>query len=162
MSGRKIANLFLAGLNQYLLPRRPLGRPAFRPGGTGQLLQPELPPVPHHLGHSVPAGMTLSFETFQTFIDELGGYLLLIILWNWGEPFLNPDLCRMIAYRARARGILTHCSTNANMRLDDARARELVESDWTPSSSGWTAPARRLIEIPRGRHAGRRPRTPSG
>ena len=127
LSGRKIANLFLAGLNQYALPRRPLGRPVFAQVEPANFCNLNCPLCLTTSVTPSRRAATLPFETFRTFIDELGDYLLLIVLWNWGEPFLNPDLGRMIAY-ARARGILTHCSTNANMRLDDARIRELVES----------------------------------
>jgi MoaA/NifB/PqqE/SkfB family radical SAM enzyme len=57
----------------------------------------------------------------------LGDYLLLIVLWNWGEPFLNPDLFKMIAY-AKSRKIVVHSSTNGQVRFDGASAGELVES----------------------------------
>jgi MoaA/NifB/PqqE/SkfB family radical SAM enzyme len=68
----------------------------------------------------------LEFETFRKFIDETGDYLLYVILWGWGEPILNPDLPRMIAY-ARQKNILTVASTNLN-RLDRAGAAALVRS----------------------------------
>jgi MoaA/NifB/PqqE/SkfB family radical SAM enzyme len=128
LSGRKIANFFLAGLNQYVLPRRPLGRPVFAQVEPANFCNLSCPLCLTTSVTPSRRAVTLSFDTFKAFIDELGDYLLLIVLWNWGEPFLNPDLDRMIAY-ARARGILVHCSTNANVRLDEARIRELVESD---------------------------------
>jgi radical SAM protein with 4Fe4S-binding SPASM domain len=69
----------------------------------------------------------LSFDKFQKFIDDCGDYLLHLILWDWGEPFLNPDLCRMIAY-AKKKGIIIHTSTNGNVPLDDDQAEALVDS----------------------------------
>jgi radical SAM protein with 4Fe4S-binding SPASM domain len=69
----------------------------------------------------------LSFETFKNFIDDLGEYLLLIILWNWGEPFLNPDIFRIIAY-AKSKNILVHSSTNGNVKFNNEKADLLIES----------------------------------
>ena len=69
----------------------------------------------------------LSYEKFKDFIDENGDYLLLIVLWNWGEPFLNPALLKMIAY-AKSKNIVLHSSTNGNVKFSDATADLLVDS----------------------------------
>jgi radical SAM protein with 4Fe4S-binding SPASM domain len=68
----------------------------------------------------------LGFDTFKKFIDETGDYLLYIILWSWGEPLLNPDITRMIAY-AKERNILSVTSSNMN-RFSREDARALVSS----------------------------------
>jgi radical SAM protein with 4Fe4S-binding SPASM domain len=60
----------------------------------------------------------------------MGDYLLLIIFWNWGEPFLNPQAIDMIRY-ATDRGILVHSSTNGNMMFSDEMAEKLVRSNLT-------------------------------
>jgi radical SAM protein with 4Fe4S-binding SPASM domain len=63
----------------------------------------------------------LAFDTFKKFIDEAGDYLLYIILWSWGEPLLNPEIYRMIAY-AKQKNILSVTSSNLNrLTRDDAR-----------------------------------------
>ena len=82
------------------------------PSGTGALTRPR--------GY-------MAFEEFRKLIDEVGAYLILLMLWNQGEPFLHPDLLRMIRY-AKARSIPTLTSTNGHFirTLDDAR--ELVAS----------------------------------
>jgi radical SAM protein with 4Fe4S-binding SPASM domain len=127
LSVKKILNLFLAGFNQFFLPSRPVGYPVFaqiEPSNFCNLSCPlclttsETPSRPKSL---------LSFAHFEKLIDGIGDYLLLIILWNWGEPFLNSDLFQMIAY-ARSKGILTHCSTNGNVKLDESRVRGLIDS----------------------------------
>jgi radical SAM protein with 4Fe4S-binding SPASM domain len=69
----------------------------------------------------------MPFEAFKKLIDEVGDYLLLIVLWNWGEPFLNPDIFRMIKY-AKSKNILVHCSTNGNVKFDEKMAEKLVDS----------------------------------
>jgi radical SAM protein with 4Fe4S-binding SPASM domain len=124
---KKAANFFLAGLNQYLLPSRPLGYPVIaqvEPANYCNLT------CPLCLTTSITKSRSralLPLETFKQFIDECGDYLLLLILWNWGEPFLNPDLIKMIAY-AKARGIVVHTSTNGNVPLDEAQVEALVDS----------------------------------
>jgi radical SAM protein with 4Fe4S-binding SPASM domain len=124
---RKATNFFLAGLNLYLLSTKPLGHPVIA----------QVEPV-NYCNLNCPLCLTTSItkarpktllplETFKRFIDDCGNYLLLLILWNWGEPFLNPDLIRMIAY-AKARGIVVHTSTNGNIPLDETQVEALVDS----------------------------------
>lgn len=38
----------------------------------------------------------MTMDLFQRIIDELGDFLFLILLWDWGEPFLNPHIYDMI------------------------------------------------------------------
>jgi radical SAM protein with 4Fe4S-binding SPASM domain len=53
----------------------------------------------------------LSARAFRKAIDELDPYLSEVILFNYGEPFLNPEIYEMIAY-ARKQEIRTCSSTN--------------------------------------------------
>jgi MoaA/NifB/PqqE/SkfB family radical SAM enzyme len=68
------------------------------PSGTGTLQRPK--------GY-------MSFELFQRVIDEIAPYSAMVILWNQGEPFLNPHFLRMVRYAADKR-LFTLVSTNAN------------------------------------------------
>ena len=45
-------------------------------------------------------------HAFRKAIDELDPYLSEVILFNYGEPFLNPEIYEMIAY-ARKQDIRT-------------------------------------------------------
>lgn len=124
---RKALNFFVAGLNQYLLPLRPLGYPVIaqvEPANVCNLSCP-LCLTSSITGARPPA--LLKLDAFRRLIDECGQYLLHLIFWNWGEPFLNPDFTRMVAY-AKARGIIVHTSTNGNVELDEAQAEALVDS----------------------------------
>ena len=128
ISFKKLVNLFLHGLNQYLKPTRPIGVPVIaqvEPVNTCDLS------CPLCLTTSVTGSRTrtvMDFETFKRFIDEVGDYLLLIILWGWGEPFLNRDIYKMIEY-AKEKNILIHCSTHASLKkFDDEKAERLVAS----------------------------------
>ena len=61
----------------------------------------------------------MTLDEFRGIVDDAQEYLMLLIMWDWGEPFLNPALPDMIAYAA-ARDIRTVTSTNAQF-LDDER-----------------------------------------
>jgi MoaA/NifB/PqqE/SkfB family radical SAM enzyme len=128
LSLKKVTNLFLHGLNQYLRPSRPLGVPVIaqvEPINTCDLSCPLC--LTTSVTPSRPKAV-LDFETFKKFIDDVGDYLLLIIFWGWGEPFLNRDIFRMIEY-AKKKNILIHGSTHGSLRnFDDAKAEELVDS----------------------------------
>lgn len=65
----------------------------------------------------------MSFDLFRRILDENRNSLVSVILYGWGEPFLNPDLPRMIA-ECSARGIVTATSTNGHCirTIDDALA----------------------------------------
>lgn len=56
----------------------------------------------------------MSFKEFKSIIDDMQKYLLFVVLWEWGEPFLNPELPEMIQY-ASEKGIKVITSTNAQL-----------------------------------------------
>jgi len=127
LSAVKRLNLFRAGLNQFFLRPRPFGVPVFAQVEPSNFCNLSCPLCLTTSETSSRPKSLLSFHHFRKLIDEIGEYLLLIVLWNWGEPFLNPDIFRMIAY-AKSKGILVHSSTNGNVRWDEAEVEELVES----------------------------------
>jgi radical SAM protein with 4Fe4S-binding SPASM domain len=69
----------------------------------------------------------MALDEFRGLIDETQDYLMLAVLWNWGEPFLNPALPEMIAY-ASERGIRTATSTNAQYLRDDGYLERVLTS----------------------------------
>jgi len=130
LSWMKRLNFFVAGLNQFLLPSRPLGYPVIaqvEPSNVCNLSCSLC--LSASLNNSRKPAM-LPLSTFKHLIDEVGDRLLLIVLWNWGEPFLNPEITEMIAY-ATSRGILVHSSTNGNVLFDDSTAGRIVDSGLT-------------------------------
>lgn len=68
----------------------------------------------------------MKFDTFKKVIDEIGGCLFSVGLYDWGEPFLNKDIFKMIKY-ANKKKVITFLSTNANL-LDEAKIKKIVES----------------------------------
>ena len=75
------------------------------PSGNGSLIRPR--------------GM-MSLNTFQSIVDQVAGKTGMLILWNQGESFLNPDFYAMLEYAAAQR-IYTMSSTNASLKLDAER-----------------------------------------
>ncbi len=125
ISGRKLFNLCRISLNRLLPISRAQGYPYMAhiaPSGVCDLSCDLCPSfAPETRGKQL-----LPFDTFKKFIDETGDYLLYIILWSWGEPLLNPEIYRMIAY-AKEKNILSVTSSNLN-RLSREDARALVSS----------------------------------
>lgn len=72
----------------------------------------------------------MTFDKFRSIINDMEQYLLFLILWNWGEPFMNPELPQMIRY-AHERGIKTVTSTNAHFISDEDYASQILESGLT-------------------------------
>lgn len=69
----------------------------------------------------------MKLEEFKSIIDDMESYLLLLVLWNWGEPFMNPSLPEIIRYAAE-RDIRTVTSTNAHFLNDDAYVEAMLKS----------------------------------
>ncbi len=84
-------------------------------------------PVPSHL-HRSTGHMTMN--TYQATIDSIAGYAKKIDLWNFGEPFLNPDMFNMIKY-AEERRIKVRVSTNSTFLSDE----EIDKVFWSDLSS---------------------------
>lgn len=72
-----------------------------------------------------PTGM-LQKELFQKLIDELHPYLIYLILYFQGEPYLHPDFFELVNY-ATKKNIFTATSTNAHY-LTPENAERTVQS----------------------------------
>jgi len=73
-----------------------------------------------------PTGL-MAFETFRKVFDELADCLFLLILWGWGEPFLNPVIYDMIAH-AKQWDVRVISSTNGLAFAHGDQAERLVRS----------------------------------
>ena len=126
LSYRKIINAFLAEASSILQPEIAWSWP------THLMVEPSthcnlacaLCPVTAGLGR--PQGH-MDPGTFRDVVDEIGDYLFLILLWDWGEPFLNPSVYEMIAY-AKRKGISLVSSTNGHLFAGANHADRLIES----------------------------------
>ncbi|MFH2136969.1 MAG: radical SAM protein [Candidatus Omnitrophota bacterium] len=55
----------------------------------------------------------MDFNTFKLILDELEKTIFYLALYNLGEPFLNPEIFKMISY-AKSKNIFVKLSTNGN------------------------------------------------
>ena len=72
----------------------------------------------------------MSLSEFKSIIDDMQDYLLFVVLWDWGEPFLNPELPEMIRYASQKR-IKTVTSTNAHFLNDTKYLERILTSGLT-------------------------------
>lgn len=72
-----------------------------------------------------PVGV-MSFKNYKTVIDSLSDYLIHVRLHAWGEPFLNPDLVKMVHY-AHYKGIYTNFHTNGHF-LTEKKINGLIDA----------------------------------
>lgn len=74
---------------------------------------------------SRPTG-NLKADFFRNTIDQIADKLIYLIFYFQGEPFINPDFLKMVAY-ANERGLYTITSTNGHF-LTDANCQETIKS----------------------------------
>ncbi|MCB5251958.1 MAG: radical SAM/SPASM domain-containing protein [Candidatus Cloacimonadaceae bacterium] len=59
----------------------------------------------------------MDLNGFLKIVDQIHHHTAMLILWNQGEPYLNPDFNKMVAYAAQKK-LYTMTSTNASLALD--------------------------------------------
>jgi len=69
-------------------------------------------------------------ETFYRILDELGDYLITVILYGWGEPLLHKDFPEFVR-ACTERNIFTTTSTNGQFIQSIDEALSLVDSGLT-------------------------------
>lgn len=130
LSLRKKANLLKCGLNMLLGSQRLLGLPAaiqVEPTNTCNLKCPLCPTGTHSMSRG--SGM-MSAETFRRILDDLGDVLTAVVMYGWGEPFLNRNIPDMIE-ACTARNILTVTSTNGHCLQTIDEALRVVDAGLT-------------------------------
>lgn len=125
----RFVNSRLVGLSYRLNLPFVLGGPVslmVEPSGACNL---RCPLCPTGLKLTQRDGYTLSPETFERALGWFRYTLRTITFWNYGEPFLNRDLARMVALASR-HDILTQMSTNG-MFLERPMLDELLQAGLT-------------------------------
>jgi len=69
----------------------------------------------------------MTIDMFCALVDDMAPYLLFLVLWEWGEPFMNPSFPDMARYAAD-RGIQSITSTNGHFLRDEAYMRRVLNS----------------------------------
>ena len=84
-------------------------------------------------GRKDPSGRgkgNISFDTFKEIIDELSPTVTRLELFNWGEPFFNPELPRLIEYATQKR-MITVISTNLSFKMKEDLVRDVISAGLT-------------------------------
>jgi radical SAM protein with 4Fe4S-binding SPASM domain len=121
---KKMLNACLVETSLYFKPSYPWGMPTHLQvePSTRCNLRCTLCPVPRGLKR--PQGL-MDPEIFRKIIDQTGDFIFTLLLWDWGEPFLNPAIFEMIDY-ARQKDLRIACSTNGHLFADPAHAERVV------------------------------------
>ena len=69
----------------------------------------------------------LRYEDFLQILDKIAPYAMVLDLFKHGEPFLNPDIVRMIQ-AATARQVRCRINSGMNFDLDRTRAEQICRS----------------------------------
>lgn len=120
-------NMVLQKITQFLRPARVLGVPFFIVVEPASICNLRCPICPSGLNKSRRDPALLPLQDFKNLIDQLGEYLLFIQLWEWGEPFLNPDVYEMITY-AKKKDIIVVSSTNGHFLHKPEYIDQLIDS----------------------------------
>jgi radical SAM protein with 4Fe4S-binding SPASM domain len=114
--------------------RRALGQQgALRPLPSTLFIEPtnacnlHCPTCPTGSGKMDRPKRMMRIDEFAAIIDQVRGYVSRINLWNYGEPFVNPEALDMVRY-ATAAGMRVRTSTNGEFFATAAYCREVVHS----------------------------------
>jgi len=69
----------------------------------------------------------MRLEEFKRVVDDMADYLMILVMWDWGEPLMNPELPAMVRY-ATERDIRTVTSTNGHFLGDKRYVEELLSA----------------------------------
>ena len=125
---RKLYNLLMARIQYSAGSTRLYYYPARITIESGNICNLRCPLCPTGQRNSSAKKGFLSFTDFKRFIDETGKNLLLIRLYNWGEPLLNKELVKMIEY-ANEKYIMVKISTNLSFPIEDSQAEALIKAN---------------------------------
>ncbi|MBW1860478.1 MAG: radical SAM protein [Deltaproteobacteria bacterium] len=123
---KKIVNWIIVEVSIFFKPERPWGWPTHLQIEPSTLCNLRCAFCPVTTGLGRPTGL-MGFDMFKKLIDEVGEYVFLLLLWDWGEPFLNPSVYDMISY-AKERNIRIVSSTNGHLFSRGDHADKLVRS----------------------------------
>jgi MoaA/NifB/PqqE/SkfB family radical SAM enzyme len=122
----KVINWVMTESSVYLKPAKPWGFPTIIQIEATNHCNLRCVSCPSAASLNRPRG-DMDLSIFKKIIDELSDYLLLIIFWDWGEPFLNPYAYEMIRY-AHDSGVKLVSSTNGQLFGKGNQAQKVVES----------------------------------
>ncbi len=122
---KKIANLLSIELQRKLHSTKVKGYPYILILDSGNICNLNCPLCPSGRKDINRKKEFLTYDNFKQIVDNLAHYLFEVALHNWGEPFLNPDIFRMIKY-CNDNNLGTNLSSNFN--LPDLDIDQVVNS----------------------------------
>lgn len=122
----KTANILLAETERLLGRTVCCSLPYFFNIDPANVCNLKCPLCPTGTGTGALKPTIMTCEQFVRIIDRLRPWALGVYVYKWGEPFLHPDILRMISY-AHAQGMATLTSSNLNV-LPRGGAGALVAS----------------------------------
>jgi MoaA/NifB/PqqE/SkfB family radical SAM enzyme len=123
---RKIANWLLTEFSVKVKPSRPWGLPTLIQLEPTSYCNLRCAMCPVGIGLHRASG-NMDYGLFCQIVNQVSATALVMMFWDWGEPFLNQKSYEMIRY-ARSNGIKVVCSTNGHLFADPEHARRVVES----------------------------------
>lgn len=69
----------------------------------------------------------IDFNLYKKTVDELSPFLMNLILYFQGEPFLNKEIFKLIEYSAKTKNVFTITSTNGHF-LDKETSKQIIKS----------------------------------
>jgi MoaA/NifB/PqqE/SkfB family radical SAM enzyme len=110
---RKLFNLAVTRGYKYLRLDRTGGMPYYYTIDPINVCNLRCPLCPTGLGTLARSRGKLELEKYQSLIDQIAPYAYKVSLFNWGEPFLHPDIFEIIRYTTDRR-VEVIISTNLN------------------------------------------------
>ena len=123
---QRIANMLLVKAQKWLRRDRVVGMPYRYNIDPTNVCNLRCPLCPTGLGTLQRDGGKMDFEDYKKIVDQIAPYACILELYNWGEPFLHPQIFDMIRY-ASERNIFVRLSSNLN-HFDRAMAEKTVAS----------------------------------
>jgi radical SAM protein with 4Fe4S-binding SPASM domain len=123
---RKVVNWVLTEASMCVMPGIPWGWPTHLQVEPTALCNLRCTLCPVTTGMDRDTG-NMEFAVFKQLLDDAGRYGLVVHLWDWGEPFVNPEVYDMIAY-AKQYGLKVISSSNGHAFAEEEQAQKLVQS----------------------------------
>lgn len=122
----RLWNILLVEISKILKLPALLGMPLTLMLEPTNICNLKCPLCPTGLGLLGRKKALMKFSDFKKIFDQFALYIIHLRLWNWGEPLLNPELFKMIAY-AKKFDVFVNTSTNSFF-LTEENAKKLVRS----------------------------------
>ena len=144
---RRLLNYYLVKAEMKLGRTRLLGHPYELCIDVSNKCNLHCPYCPTGRGEQSERGRgNISYDLFMHILDDLAPYAYSLELFNWGEPFFNRELPKLIAY-ATKKGVPTIISSNLSFPLTEEYVRSVVSAGLTYLAAAVDGADQRSYEI---------------